>query len=267
MNPRQLLLTLFAAFTALLLLICAFGCWHIVPPGHRGIAVTQGKVDPIFRGEGFTWKAPFITSITDVSVKQNTATGKAECFSADLQNITIEYAVLYRVPENKVVTVFRDYSGDPFSDQVTPKLYESLKQVTALHRAEELVKSRDAVKLAVLENLKKAVGDLVFIQDITINNLKLSPDLEKAIETKTVREQEALAKEFELQKAKKDAEITIVGAQADAQAIKIKGEAIKSSPQVIDLELAKKWDGHSPTSLVTGRAGGTSIILPLQKQE
>lgn len=265
MNPRQLLMSVFGIFTALMLIITAFSSYHIVPPGHRGVVVTQGSVSTEFLTEGFHWKKPFVSEVNDISIRQNTATGKAECFSADLQNITIEYSVLYRVPEGKVVTVFRDYSGDPFNDQVTPKLYESLKQVTALHRAEELVKSRDAVKMAVLDNLKKAVGDLVFIQDITINNLKLSPDLEKAIETKTVREQEAFAKEFELQKAKKDAEITIVTANADAQAIKIKGDAIKQSPQVIGLTIAQKWNGVSPTTVV-GAHGGTSVILPLDKQ-
>lgn len=74
----------------------------------------------------------------------------------------------------------------------------------------------------------------------------------------------SLAKVYELQKAQKEAEITVVNAKAEAEAVEIKGKAIEMSPEVIQLEIAKKWDGHTPQTVVTS-GGGANILLPLNK--
>ena len=58
---------------------------HVVHPGYRGMDVTMGRVSPAFKPEGFGLKAPFITSIHPISVRQQTAEDKAECYSFDLQ--------------------------------------------------------------------------------------------------------------------------------------------------------------------------------------
>ena len=55
--------------------------------------------------------------------------------------------------------------------------------------------------------------------------------------------------------------MTLIAAKAEAESVKIRGEALKSSPNVIDLEIIKKWNGVAPTTVVTGSGG--SIILPL----
>jgi len=76
-------------------------------------------------------------------------------------------------------------------------------------------------------------------------------------------QQEALAKEFELQKAQKDAEITVVRAKAEAEAIQTQGEAIKQNPEIISLEIARHWNGQTPQSVVVGQ-GGANVLLPLK---
>jgi regulator of protease activity HflC (stomatin/prohibitin superfamily) len=105
---------------------------------------------------------------------------------------------------------------------------------------------------------------LLTIVDFAITNIDLTDQLEKAIEDKQVKEQQALAKVYELQKAQKDAEIRIVNAKAEAEAIKITGDALAAAPKLIELELVKKWDGKAPQSVVTSQ-GGANILLPLTK--
>ena len=70
--------------------------YHIVPPGHRGISVTLGKVAPVELPEGITLKWPFIQRIMDFPIMQLKADGRAPSFSSDLQNITFNYTVMYR---------------------------------------------------------------------------------------------------------------------------------------------------------------------------
>lgn len=251
----------FAAF--ILLIAFVFTSYHIVPPGHRGVKITLGKVHKDYLPEGLSWKIPFISTVIDVPVKQLTEEGEAPVFSSDLQNITVNYNVLYRIPESNVVQLTTQYSGDPYKTLVTPRVQERIKQVTATYRAEDLVKKREEVKELTLKSVRDALSGLIEIVDLTVTNMKLSPDLERAIEQKVIREQEALAKKFELEKAQRDAEITIINAKAEAESVRIKGEAITSSPQVIQLEIAKKWDGKSPQTVVTSE-GGANVLLPLR---
>src|SRR6478752_5716293 len=71
-------------FVAIILLSSAT---YIVQPGTRGVAVTLGKVDPRPKPEGFGFKQPFVTSIHPLSVRQQTRTMPAECYSSDLQQV------------------------------------------------------------------------------------------------------------------------------------------------------------------------------------
>jgi regulator of protease activity HflC (stomatin/prohibitin superfamily) len=239
------------------------GCYHIVPPGYRGISVTLGTVGKEAKGEGLTFKKPFIEKIYDFPVRQITVEGHAASYSSDLQTVQVTFKTLYRIPEGQVVAIFQQFAGDPYTTLVEPRIQEELKQITSLYRAEELVKSREKIKVEVLTRVAKAIGTFVVVSDIAITNFDFTDELERAIEQKTIREQEALAKAFELDKARKDAEITIVNAEAEARSVKIKGEALRNSPDVISLEIVKKWNGVAPTSVVTGR-GGADILLPVK---
>jgi prohibitin 2 len=171
---------------------------------------------------------------------------------------------MYKTPEGKVVEIYQQYAGDPYATLIEPRLQEAIKQVTALFKAEELVKNREKIKATVLEKIKKEMVGLLTIVDFAITNIDLTDQLEKAIEDKQVKEQQALAKVYELQKAQKDAEIRMVNAKAEAEAIRITGDALAAAPKLIELELVKKWDGRAPQSVVTSQ-GGANILLPLSK--
>lgn len=246
-----------------LIFILLSGFWSIVPPGHRGVSVTLGKVDPVAKGEGLAFKIPLIQTIIKIPVQQITQNGTATSFSSDLQTVEVAYAVLYRIPETKVVELYQQFAGNPYNSLVDPRVQEAIKQVTADYKAEELVKNRMKIKEVVLKKIQNELNGLIDVRDIPITNIDLTDELEKAIELKQVTEQQALAKEYELLKAKKESEITLVNAKAEAEAVKIKGEALANSPRVIDLEIAKKWDGKTPTTVVVG-SGGANVLLPLR---
>lgn len=245
-------------------LFTAWCSFQIIPPGHRGVSVTLGKVDSVVVKEGFAFKKPFIESINTVNIQQCKMDGDASCFSSDLQTVMVHFAVMTRTPENQVVGIFQNYAGDPYWCLVEPRLQEALKQVTAKYSADNLVKSREAIREAALKTVRDAVGFTIEIVDLNISNIDLSDQLEKAIEQKMVKEQEALAMSYQLDKANKEAQITIVNAKAEAESVKIKGEALAVSSKVIELEIVKRWDGKAPQTVVVGsNSSGASIILPV----
>jgi prohibitin 2 len=250
-------------FVFILAVIFLMSCWKIVPPGTRGVSVTLGKVDPEARLEGLTFKKPFVEDVIIFSIKQETLSGIADCFSSDLQTVKISYSVLFKIPAENVVKLYQNFSGDIYDSLIEPRVQNSIKQITALYKAEDLVKNRDKVKQGALKLVQESLSGLIDVVDLPLTNIALTDELQRAIEVKQVMEQQALAKEYELQKAKKEAEITIVNAKAEAEGVKIRGEALANNPRVIDLEIVKRWDGKSPSTVVTGQ-GGANVILPLR---
>jgi prohibitin 2 len=242
---------------------------YIVQPGERGVEVTLGKVSSVFKPEGFGYKTPFITHIVPVSVRQQTRELTADCYSSDLQQVKTELRVLYRIPESSVVKIYQQYAGDPFDSLIAPRVQEALKEVTALQSAEQIVKQRELIKTKALAAAQQKVGDIVTIVDVVIQNIDLSHELETAIESKMVQEQEAAKAKFTQQKAQIEADTVIIKAKGDAESIKIRGEALKETPSFIDLQIVEKWDGKSPLVVGGGSGGGANILLPmvdLQKQ-
>ena len=111
MPPRLIAKLIAGAVIVFILIIAASSSTYVVEPGHRGVQVTLGKVSPVFKPEGFGLKMPFVTAVISQPIRQQTATVDEECYSSDLQQITIGLKVLYRIPEASVVALFRDYEG------------------------------------------------------------------------------------------------------------------------------------------------------------
>ncbi len=245
----------------LVALIIIFGSSYIIPPGHRGVLVTMGKVSPVFAPEGLGFKLPFVTSVIPISVRQQTAVVKSECYSSDLQQINVELRILYRIPENMIVKIFRDYYGDPFDSLLSPRVSEALKEVTALQSAEQIVKKREEIKAKTVSNSRQKIGDLLIIEDVVIQNVALSKELETAIEAKMVQEQEAAKAKFTQAKAEIEAQTAIIRAKGEAEAIRVRGRAVQDNPGLVQLQIVEKWNGISP--LVVGSGGGANILLPI----
>jgi len=247
----------------LVLIVAAAQSTYVVQPGFRGVQVTLGKVSEQFKPEGFGTKAPFVSHILSVPVRQLTRELNAECYSSDLQQVAIRLRVLYRIPETAVVKIFQDYAGDPFDSLIAPRIQEALKEVTALQSAEQIVKKREEIKSRALASVKTKVGDVLYVEDIVLENITLSKELEAAIESKMVQEQEAAKARFTQQKSQIEADTVIIKAKGEAEAIRIRGEALRDTPGLIQLQIVEKWDGKAPLVISGGENSGTNFILPL----
>jgi prohibitin 2 len=234
---------------------------YVVQPGYRGVEVTLGAVSADIKPEGFGLKKPFITEIRPMSVRQQTRSMTAECYSSDLQQVNTELYVLFRVPERSVIKIFKDYAGEPFESLVAPRVQEALKEVAAGHNAEQIVKKREEIKQRALEVARRKVGtNLIEVVDLVLYNITLSPELGQAIEAKMVQEQEAEKAKFLQLKAQIEAETAVVRAKGEADAIQARGQALRANPDFIKLQIVQNWNGKSP--LVVG-SGGSTLMLPV----
>jgi len=146
---------------------------------------------------------------------------------------------------------------------IAPRIQEALKEVTALQSAEQIVKKREEIKTRSLASVKQKIGDILYVEDLVLENITLSKELEAAIESKMVQEQEAAKARFTQQKSQIEADTVIIKAKGEAEAIRIRGEALRDTPGLIQLQIVEKWDGKSPLVIGGGENTGTNFILPL----
>jgi regulator of protease activity HflC (stomatin/prohibitin superfamily) len=199
------------------------------------------------------------------SVKQEAIAGQAEPLTADQQPITINYTVLYQIPEGEVLTLYEKYSGNPYERLVAPQIQEAFRQVVSQYKADVATKNVNTIKNQVLAMVRDNVKGLVQVNDIPITHVGLPEILQQAIAQKQVMEQQALQKSYELDKAKKEAEITVATAEAQAKSIQLQSQALQQSPALIEYERVKKWDGTLPTTMmVSGSGGGWSSLIQLK---
>jgi prohibitin 2 len=263
-NPAAVMRTVGVAILVFVIIVLASSGTYIVQPGHRGVAVTLGKVSPGFKSEGFGFKQPFITHIHPMSVRQQTRAMPAECYSSDLQQVKMDVHVLYRVPEQSVVKIFQEYAGEPFDNLIAPRVQEAIKEIAATQSAEQIVKNRESVKKRSLELAQRKIGtNFLEVVDVVLYNLSLSPELEQAIEMKMVQEQDASKAKFTQLKAQIDADTAIIRAKGDAEAIEVRGQALRANPDFIKLQIVQNWNGKSP--LVVGAEGGANMLLNIDE--
>lgn len=246
-------------------LVLLFGSFYVINPGERGVLVTLGSVSSTYKSEGVGLKLPLISDVIRISVRQEAEGLETAAFSSDLQTVSFKLKVLYRIPEESVIPLYQQYSGRAFDSLIAPRVQEALKETTALESAEGLTKKRETVKVNTLELTRKKIGTIISIDDIVIENIDLSNELELAIEQKMVQEQEAAKAKFKQQQAEIDAKTMVIKAEGESLAIKKRGDAIRQNPGVIDLMIAEKWNGVSP--LVVGGEKGGNLLLPLNKKD
>lgn len=267
---------------AALLVLTAAGCsCHTIEPGNKGVMVSWGVLKEPALDPGFNTLGPG-SDIHDVSIRSHKEELNSECFSSDLQQVKVKIAILYRIPESQVIRIFKEYNGAPFDVLIAPRTQEALKEATASRSAERIVKERESVKTDALQALRKKINGesvdgglspdpILIVEDLIIENIDLSKELEVAIEQKMIQEQEAAKAKFTKLKAEIDADTALVKAQgeanstlakakAEAEAIKIRGDALAKNPAVVQLELINKWKGEVP-QVVSG-SNGTNILLP-----
>ena len=96
-----------------------------------------------------------------------------------------------------------------------------------------------------------------------IQNIRLTKELEQAIEAKMVQEQEAQRSKYLQQRAQIDADTSVIKARGEAESIRIRGQALKDNPAFVELQVVDKWDGVAP--LIIG--SGDNVIMPLSELE
>lgn len=259
---------------ALVALIIVSQSYIIVPAGNRGIVLTLGKVTGVAT-EGFSLKAPFITSVELMDIKvQRTDRNDESSGTKDLQEVSVDVSVNYQLNAELIDTIYRTLGKGYDLKVIQPNIDEGLKAVTADYTAEQLITLRENVKADLLEVLREKL--LVYgieVMSVSFTDFQFSDIFTAAIEAKVTAQQKALEAQNKLEQvrfeeqqkiiiATAEANATLTKANADAQAQVIRAQAESESIRLVREQLGLdpqsylayintlKWNGVLP--LYTG---------------
>ena len=256
----------------LIFLYLAASSFVVVDAGYVGVVKRLGAVQPEFLPEGFHFKAPFVDVVQKFDVRLSKAESDAGASSKDLQVVRTKIAVQYSMNAALMPITLQRIGTRLVVEKtlIDPAIMESVKAITALYTAEQLITKRDEVKNRIQAQIdsflnetlreKELMGSLT-IANIAITDFDFSAEFNRAIEEKVRAEQEALKAKNEKLKRVTQAEAAAaektlaadamayeieVQSKARADAIEREAKALKDNPQLIQLRIAEKWNGVLP---------------------
>lgn len=218
----------------LLVMICFMfsGCLVQVEDGQVGVKVDFGHIRDEVLNAGWHFFVPAITQIEIWNVKLQELKEMANVPSSEGLISQLDISIIYQVPAHKASFVRKTIGPYYVSVVLEPYVREAIRNVASGYAVKALYSEagRKEIGRAMLEFLKSKLDEKgIHIQDVLLRDVKLPPSFSQSIELKLKAEQEALQKEFELQKAKKDAEIEVAKAEGVAKANQIIGDSLKSN--------------------------------------
>ncbi|MCS6880101.1 MAG: prohibitin family protein [Oscillochloridaceae bacterium] len=268
-GPRGLpygTLTLIAVVGAIAI-FALFNATTVVDAGTRGVVKTFGEVTGVF-DEGLHFRAPFITEVVPVDVKTQRLTSESSAASRDLQIVTTQVVLNYRVDPDSVATLVREIGVDYEAKIIDPAIQESVKAATAQFTAENLITQRPLVSDSIRQVLNERLTPRgIIVEEVSITEFNFSEEFSRAIEAKQVAEQDALRAERELRRAQIEAQQQVARAEAEAEArlqiARAEAEALRLqreviSPELLQLRFIERWNGVLPRFM-----SGDTGLMPL----
>ncbi len=245
-NGRLISLGSLVGGAILAALLTAFFSFHTVAAGHAGIVKQFGDIVGQ-TGSGLVTTAPW-QSLDEVSLQIESRTyamdggdGRGAAVSRDSQAIYVTATLNYQVDPGQVLDLYRETGGHFQSRLIDPRVPQTLKSVTAEYKAIEVAANREKIRRETQQRLDEQLEkDSIRVTDFLLTNIDFTPEFSKAIEETQVAEQNAKREQANVQKARFEAQQKIAEAQGEAQAIRIRGRAIRQNPQVVQLNAIEK---------------------------
>ena len=186
--------------------------------------------------------------------------------TVDGMSVSADVGISYCVRPEKVSVIFQKYRKqmeeitDVYLRNMVRDAFVSLSSTITV---EEVYGTGKAKLLAgVEEYVRKQCGDMFNIERIyLVGDLRLPPQVTAALNAKIQATQRAQKVENEIRSAKASAEKVIADAEGKARSILIVAEsqakankilAESLTPQFVEYQALKQWDGKLPTTMIPG---------------
>lgn len=229
------------------------GCSE-VPVGSKGVSVTQGTMNGV-EDAGLVWHGPF-TDIIPVSVQTVKLEAQTETYTKDVQQAAVKFTVSYRLDPKAVRKTYETY-GEAWATAIIPQVVEeSIKSAFGKSEAvKDAINNRNSIQTAIRNDITvKLRRKAIIVEGFELNDIAFSDDFDSANEAKQIAVETANAERNKTVAVKERAAQKIITAQADAEAMKIKSQALSGNAGLTAYEYAIRWDGKMPMYVTSGNA-------------
>lgn len=285
--------------TAFVGVVFAFSSFYTIDEGHVGIVKrfgeAQQQVNP-----GLHFKVPMADTVEKLEIRTRKNVEVLKAATHEQMPVDIDVSINWTVVRSEAFELYRNYGGlEQFENRILdPRLRSAAKDAIARYKAEEIVQNRGQVIGKIEEIVVQTMSEFpVKLDSVQIENLGLPAKYLQSIETKQTEKNLAAAEKHRLERqkleaqrevntaeAKRDAEkaradgnayAIITEAQAESEAIRIKGlaeaeamkkkaEAINKSPLLVEYVRAQSWDGKMPSTMM---GADQNVLWNLQAQK
>lgn len=242
-------------------LIMLFSFFAIVPANNVGILYSpfKGGVQNAVYQEGFNVKGPFDEMYMISTQVQSKRIENLYGQTQDSQYLTIAVDVKYFIDKDKAFDVFKKFKTlqNVNNSLVAPASQRAIENASVNYNIIEILgaKRGEVYRMIEVDLQERFSRDGITLHSITFLDTDAGDDIENAILAEAVAKKEVETAEQRRTKAEVEALTRIIEAEAEAKEKEILAAAIASSPEILELEWIKKWNGVLPQFLAGDSQG------------
>ncbi|MEM6495949.1 MAG: prohibitin family protein [Pseudomonadota bacterium] len=268
-----------------LIFLVLLGVWlgiYRIDAGHVGIVKRFGNVIDVV-DPGLHVKIPYADTVEEMEVRERAFTMKMEAASQDPLELPVTVTVNWLVKRNHVEELYIQFGSLVQFEKriIQPRLNDAVKGVTSTYTVNDLLRKRAEYRDRSQNSFGARMPDAIQITGFSIVNVGFPPEYTKAIRAKQVAREQAETEKYVLDRqrltstqvtqtamAQRDAdkaradgkayEIKVQG-EAQAEAIRIMGEALAKHPLVVEYKKVERWGGTFPSTFMGGDAGAKTL--------
>lgn len=269
------------ALVVVVLVTLFLGIYRI-DAGHVGIVKRFGNVIDVV-DPGLHVKMPYADTVEEMEIRERAFPMTLEAASQDPLELPIKVTVNWQVKRQSVRKLYIQFGSlQQFETRIIqPRLNDAVKGVTSGYTVNDLLRKRTEYRDRSQATFTQRMPNEIEITGFSIVNIGFPPEYTKAIRDKQVAREQAETEKYVLDRqrltstqvtqtamAQRDAdkaradgrayEIKVQG-QAQADAIRIMGEALSKHPLVVEYKKVERWGGNFPTTFMGGDAGANTL--------
>ena len=230
----------------------------VVPAGNVGVVfnVFTGVQNQPLR-PGIHLVLPLLQQVTLMNTREQAVnfsdTDSINALSQEGLQIVTDATIRFKIATVEAPTIFETIGTDYESTLIRPIVRSVIRDAVASYNAAELISTqRTQAQQQIVDALTETLSESnVILVNALLRDIRIPELITQAIEEKQAaeqqvqveanrREQSRIAAERAVIEAEGQRDAEIARAEGEAQALTLRGEAIRENPEIIQLEVAQK---------------------------
>ena len=271
---------------ALAVPIGAFLAYEQVGEGYVGVQTEWGAVTGTTYDPGANWVVPVMQDVQYIEVRPRTytmadATGEGqkaarndaiEVTTLNGTTVRVDVTVRYRVDPDRSPEFVEQWNTLPQVEErlIRPTVRSTIRDEGAGIPTSEIYTSAGRQRLGRVAQtaLESEFDDeALVLEAVQIRNVNLPQEYQAALDRKEIEKQQVQQKQYEIEQEKKEAERKRIEARSDAEVIRIRGEALRENPVILQQQYIQQLDEGDTVYVPIGQDSGMPMFLEVTRQQ